>query len=194
MSDDDWTVTDRNESGWRSFLGRVWHMTWPDPARQIIESGQIIGSSGDRPFSMPQTSNSYALRHGYVALFDFRDAELRLVEDEAMKWSQYFWGEPYRVGFSVDVTRLGTDLIPWHVAKSDPNPSMWIPYFEAWSSKPVPLSAISAVCITVAGIVVSRTLSSPSEWRALGMQLDGIGLSILRMIEEAEIQARANGD
>lgn len=146
----EWTMAPTEQSRWQPFTGSVWHLTSPQGAIGILEKGTILPSSEEREFSQPQTSNSYALRKEYVSLFDFREAETERLDAEAWKWSQYFWGQPFRVGFRVDESKLDHDLIPWRVAKEEVGfGTVWVPYFEAWSSAPIPIRALTSICVTI---------------------------------------------
>jgi len=185
-----WTLVERDSDAWLHFLGKVWHMTWPDPAQAIFAAGYIEPSSPSRTFSMPQTQNSYALMRGYVAVFDFRSADLRLIKDEAMKWAQYFWGSPYRVGLSIEVEKLPKDLIPWQVAQRNATSTMWIPYFEAWSPDPIPLSAIDRVTVTAEGMVFTTELQGSTDWAQLSDDIKRIGELIVSTFEEARERDR----
>lgn len=135
--------------GWGPFLGAVWHLSSPEGAIGILDDKKILPSSPERGFSQPQTANSYALAKGYVALFDFRNATREELDEEKWKWSNYFWGRPFRVGFKVNVDRLHEELVHWQQAKREIGyKKVWVPYFGAWSTHPVPLNAVASLVLS----------------------------------------------
>jgi len=139
-----WERVEPGESEWDVWIGAVWHSTTLANASAILDSGVILPSRPDRPFRMPQTANSYALHKGYVALFDFRDADPSLIEREHFKWSNYFC--PDQVVLEVSVDQLPESLISWRQANAETGyRKVIIPYFEAWSRHAIPIKAVPSV-------------------------------------------------
>lgn len=135
----------------------IWHVTSPKGMLAILDSGVILPSSRSRPFTFPQTGNSYGLERGYVCLFDFGVLDEPQYVDFYSRWSTFFFiHRPFTVAVELDRAALGDRLIPNARAHADVGyDKVWIPHVEAWHSGPIQLQTARS-CILIAGQVDPR--------------------------------------
>lgn len=128
----------------------LWHSTTTEGFIGIVESGKILPSSTEnKPFSYPQTENSYALLKRYVAVFDFYAAtDEQMHEHYHGKWSSFFPLKGPTIALKLDRDQLKDRLIPNSTAEEEVGiKKMLIPFVEAWYPVPIPLKAVSGALL-----------------------------------------------
>jgi hypothetical protein len=130
------------------------HVTSPTSMLAILDSGVILPSNPTRPFTFPQTGNSYGLQKGYVCLFDFGVLDEPQYVDFYSRWSTFFFTHrPFTVVVELARGVLGGRLIPNSRAHAEVGyDKVWIPHVEAWHDGPISLEAVRS-CMLIAGQV-----------------------------------------
>ena len=111
----------------------IWHITSLENFIRIQENGFIRPNNGRRPFTFPQSKNSYGLLNDCICLFDLASA----TENECIlcfaKWTKFFYHYfPFTVAFELDRSMISGKLIPNNVAREKiGNSQVWIPWVEA---------------------------------------------------------------
>jgi hypothetical protein len=124
----------------------LWHTTSRYGYLAIRSQGAILPNPGDRPFTFPQSRNSFGVLNGYVCLFDFAAASEKERLSQLHKWDHFFYrdDEFCTVAIKLDRDRLQDRLVPNRAARESPGDRsrVWIPYVEAWYPGAIPLIAI----------------------------------------------------
>lgn len=143
----------------------IWHTTGPSGYLGIRESGAIEPSTGKRPFTFPQTKNSFALKNGLVSVFDLGSAAEEECVFMSWKWTKFFSHfRPFTVAMELDRATLSATLVPHSACKgSEGENSVWIPWVEAWHRGPVPLLAIKRYLVLPYGRLDSERWLTPSD-------------------------------
>lgn len=143
----------------------LWHTTSSKGLTGILHDGFILPNNGERLFSYPQTENSYAFLHEYVALFDFESATERQCIEEHLKWATFFTRyDPLTIAIELSRENIKQWLIPPRRAEQEVDFSqMWIPYVECWSSKPIPKEAIVRCLLILSKEKSTRSIAINSE-------------------------------
>ena len=123
---------------------KIFHVTIPSGFIGISNSGYIEPNDGTRKYSFPQTEKSYGLAKGYVCLFDFVTPSEDEIISQFFKWEWFFKiHRPFTLVLELDKESIAPYLIRNQEAKKEIGYSkFWIPYIEAWSIQPIPISAI----------------------------------------------------
>jgi hypothetical protein len=123
---------------------KIFHVTIPSGFIGIHSSGYIEPNDRTREYSFPQTERSYGLAKGYICLFDFVTPSEDEIISQFFKWEWFFkTHRPFTIVLELEQKLISQYLIRNEEAKKEVGYSkVWIPYVEAWSTQPIPISAI----------------------------------------------------
>lgn len=140
----------KRSSAWR-VLQRIdphlVHITSPAAYASMRVSGVIEPNDGTRPFTFPQSRDSFASRRRAVALFDFFSPPTHVVAEQSIKWLGFFsCHRPVTLALVISRSGLPSQLINYKqaLAAAGLGP-MKIPHVELWHPGSIPLSAILRV-------------------------------------------------
>jgi hypothetical protein len=132
----------------------VLHSTSIDGYKGIRETGKILPTTGDLPFSYPQSRTYYGYSMGWVCLFDFESAREEDYGGTHHLWSDFFLSHKrkHRATIVLKLNRLQLEhkliLNCSRPKLGEPGYKPAIAYIEAWYPEAIPTSAIYSYIVT----------------------------------------------
>ena len=127
----------------------LFHITSSSGLAGILKAGLILANDGSRPYTYPQSENSFALLRHVVSLFDFESAlDWQMVE----QWwkCENFFTKHHPATFVLELLRdrMPAPLITYEQATTEVGYGPYkIPFVEAWSPFSIPVSAVRRVVV-----------------------------------------------
>jgi hypothetical protein len=133
-----------------NLIGRVFHVTTRQGYAGIRRRGSIgSNQDGKRPFSYPQSENSYFRKKGCVCLFDLRIPTAEQIDEALLK---YYFLNPFsdnRPVFLILGEAGYAGLIPWSASIAEEGFHVVIHHVEAGYSGEIPMSLIDSALVVV---------------------------------------------